>query len=140
MRQHFCTVIPRQVYYDLMALQIAWRCHSERCHGIVLCTTKTTLKSGFWWKNKRRERKIINHHIAEGTRESHPRVNDLQYPRLSKPRRGLQIMDTRIDFSCPVYNVVIDSICLRDETTFLHRLFTPSILWRHGVTKTMTLP
>ena len=48
-------------------------------------------------KNKRRGRKIINHHIAEGTRESHPRVHDLQQPRLGKPRRGLQslLMDCK---------------------------------------------
>ena len=32
-------------------------------------------------------RKIIKHHIEGGTRESHPRVQDLQHPR--KPRRGL---------------------------------------------------
>ena len=52
---------------------------------------------GLFIKNKRRGRKIINHHIVEGTRESHPRVHDLQHPRLGKPRRGLQIMDTRMD-------------------------------------------
>ena len=65
---------------------------------------------GFFIKNKRRGRKIINHHIVEGTRESHPRVHDLQYPRLGKPRRGLQIMDTRMGFPCPFHSVVIDSI------------------------------
>ena len=31
------------------------------------------------------------HHIEGGARESHPRVQDLQHPRLGKPRRGLQI-------------------------------------------------
>ena len=50
----------------------------------------------------------------EGTRESHPRVHDLQHPRLGKPRRGLQIMDTRMGFPCPFHSVVIDSINLRD--------------------------
>ena len=35
--------------------------------------------------------------LAEGTREPHPCVQDLQHPRLCKPRRGLQIMDTRSD-------------------------------------------
>ena len=45
-------------------------------------------------------------------RESHPRVHDLQNPRLGKPRRGLQIMDTRMGFPCPFHNVVIDSIKL----------------------------
>ena len=48
----------------------------------------------------------------EGTRESHPRVHDLQHPRLGKPRRGLQIMDTRMGFPCPFHSVVIDSIIL----------------------------
>ena len=44
----------------------------------------------------------------EGTRESHPRVmHDLQYHWLGKPRRGLQIMDTRIGFPCPFHSVVI---------------------------------
>ena len=57
-----------------------------------------------------RGRKIINHHIVEGTRESNPRVHDLQHPRLGKPRCGLQIMDTRIGFPCPFHSVVIDSI------------------------------
>ena len=43
-------------------------------------------------------RKIINHHVAGGTRESHPSVQDLQHPRLSKPRSGMQILDTRMWF------------------------------------------
>ena len=55
-------------------------------------------------------RKIINHHIEGGTRESHPRVQDLQHPRLSKPRPGLQILDTRMGFPRPSLNVVLDSI------------------------------
>ena len=52
----------------------------------------------------------------KGTRESHPRVHDLQHPRLGKPRRGLQIMDTRMGFPCPFHSVVIDSIILTLET------------------------
>ena len=56
--------------------------------------------------------KIINHHIPEGKRESHPRVHDLQHPRLGKPRRGLYIIDSRIWFPCPFRNAVIDSINL----------------------------
>ena len=60
---------------------------------------------GLFIKIKRRGRKIINHHIVEGTRESHPRVHDLQHPRLGK-----QIMDTRMGFPCPFHSVVIDSI------------------------------
>ena len=48
----------------------------------------------------------------EGTRASHPRVHDLQHPRLGKPHRGLQIMDTRMGFPCPFHSVVIDSIIL----------------------------
>ena len=57
-------------------------------------------------------RKIINHHIEGGTRESHPRVQDLQHLRLGKPRRGLQIFDTRMGFPRPSLNVVLDSISL----------------------------
>ena len=78
----------------------------------MLCTAKTTLKWGYLLQIQRRGRKIINHHIVEGTRESHPRVHDLQHPRLGKPRRGLQIMDTRMGFPCPFHSVVIDSINL----------------------------
>ena len=55
-------------------------------------------------------RKIINRHIEGGTQESHPRVQDLQHPRLGKPRRGLQILDTRMGFPRPSLNVVLDSI------------------------------
>ena len=55
-------------------------------------------------------RKIIKHHIEGGTRESHPRVQDLLHPRLGKPRRGLQILDTRMGFPRPSLNVVLDSI------------------------------
>ena len=57
-------------------------------------------------------RKIIKHRIEGGTRESHPRVQDLQHPRLGKPRRGLQILDTRMGFPRPSLNVVLDSISL----------------------------
>ena len=57
-------------------------------------------------------RKIIKHHIEGGTRESHPRVQDLLHPRLGKPRRGLQILDTRMGFPRPSLNVVLDSINL----------------------------
>ena len=60
-------------------------------------------------------RKIINHHVAGVTRESHPRVQDLQHPRLGKPRRGLQILDTRMGFPRPSRNVVIDSIILNPQ-------------------------
>ena len=63
--------------------------------------------------NKRRGEKIINHHIAEGTRESHPRVHDFQHLRLGKPRRGLQIMDIRIGLHLSFRNMVINSITLR---------------------------
>ena len=51
--------------------------------------------------------KIIKHHIEEGTRESHPRVQDLQHPRLGKSRRGLQILDTRMGFPRPSLNVIL---------------------------------
>ena len=62
-------------------------------------------------------RKIINHHIEGGTRESHPRVQDLQHPRLDKPRPGLQILDTRMGFPRPSLNVVLDSIILLASIT-----------------------
>ena len=78
-----------------------WRC--------ALCSYND-VEMGLFIKDKRRGRKIINHHIEEGTRESHPRVHDLQHPQLGKPRRGLQIMDTRMGFPCPFHTVVIDSI------------------------------
>ena len=64
-------------------------------------------------------RKIINHHIEGGTREYHPRVQDMQHPRLGKPRRGLQILDTWMGFPSPSLNVVLDSINL---TTVKHLL------------------
>ena len=67
-------------------------------------------------------RKIINHHIEGGTRESHPRVQDLQHPRLGKPRRGLQILDTQMGFPRPSLNVVLDSInskTLKDHQTLI---------------------
>ena len=57
-------------------------------------------------------RKIINHHIEGGTRESHPCVQDLKHPRLSKPRRGLRILDTRMGFPRPSLNVLLVSINL----------------------------
>ena len=55
-------------------------------------------------------KKIINHHVAGGTQESHPHVQDLQHPRLGKPHPGLQIFDTQMGFPHPSLNVVIDSI------------------------------
>ena len=67
-----------------------------------------TLKSDYLLKIKAWEKN--NHYIPEGTRESHPRVHDLRHPRLGKPRRGLQIMDTQMGFPCPFWSVVIDSI------------------------------
>ena len=54
-------------------------------------------------------RKIINHHIEGRTREYHPRVQYLQHPRLSKPRRGLQILDAWMGFPHPSLNLVLDS-------------------------------
>ena len=58
-------------------------------------------------------RKKIKHHIEGGTRESHPRVQDLLHPRLGKPRRELPIFDTRMGFPRPSLNVVLDSISPR---------------------------
>ena len=63
-------------------------------------------------------RKIINHHIEGETQESHPCVQDLQHPRLGKPRRGLQILDTRMGFPHPSFNMVLDSINPIPATVF----------------------
>ena len=57
-------------------------------------------------------RKIIKHYIEGGTRKSHPHVQGLQHPQLSKPHPGLQILDTRMEFPRPSLNVVLDSIIL----------------------------
>ena len=73
---------------------------------------------GLFIKNKRLGRKIINHHIVERTSESHPRVHDLQQPRLGKPRRGLKIMGTRMGFPYLFHSVVIDSINSNNTCTW----------------------
>ena len=78
----FCTVTLCQVYYDVIALPIAWPYHRQRRHGVLLWTTETTLKLCLLWKLKG-VGKIITHHFAEGKRESHSRVNDLQHALLS---------------------------------------------------------
>ena len=68
-------------------------------------------------------RKIINHRVAWGTRESHDCVQNLQHPRLGKPRRGLQILDTRIGFHRPCRSVVwILLISLTHILSFYHVL------------------
>ena len=51
-------------------------------------------------------------------REIHPRVKDLQHPRLRKPRRGLQIFDMRVDFLVPVQSRSRFLYCKR--LAFLH--------------------
>ena len=50
--------------------------------------------------------------MEEGMKESHPRVLDLQQPRLCKLHRWLQILDTRIGFCRPSLHVIIDYIIL----------------------------
>ena len=99
-------------------------------------------------------RKIINHHIEGGTRESHPRVQDLQHPRLGKPRRGLQILDTRKGFPRPSLNVVLDYIILvgillclypfsgrYPERVFLHPITThlPNFLYKVQIRSVVAL-
>ena len=74
-------------------------------------STPNNLEKTYFAHFRTRMRKIIKHHI-EGCRESHPRVQDLLHPRLGKPRRGLQILDTRMGFPRPSLNVVLDSINL----------------------------
>ena len=66
---------------------------------------------GLFIKNKRRGRKIINHHIRKG--QGNPiLVSMICNPRRGLQSRGLQIMDTRMGFPCPFHSVVIDSINL----------------------------
>ena len=77
--------------------------------GIKKKNLHSTLDFTHFWT---RMRKIINHHIEGGTLESHPRVQDLLHPRLGKPRRGLQILDTWMGFPRPSLDVVLDSISL----------------------------
>ena len=50
----------------------------------------------------------IHYHIAEGTRESHMSVQDLQSRTMLTDSWILQIVDTRMRFPCPFRNVVID--------------------------------
>ena len=45
-------------------------------------------------------RKIINHNFVQGNPPS-CHIKDLHNPLLGKPRRGLQIFDTRVDFPVP---------------------------------------
>ena len=58
------------------------------------------------WTNR------IYHHTLEGTRESHPSVHGLQSTTRLAESWMLQIMDTRIGFTCPFHNVVIDYFSL----------------------------
>ena len=69
------------------------------------------------FENKGVGEKIINHYTPEGTRESHPCVYDLRRPRPGKPRRGLQIKDTRMGFPCPFRSVVITLVYLKAVAT-----------------------
>ena len=70
-------------------------------------------------------RKIINHHNERGTRESDPIVQDLQHPRLDKPRRGLQISNTLMGVPRPSLNEVIDYIILNLDWHW-HEVTSPS--------------
>ena len=54
-------------------------------------------------------RKIINHDFVQG-QENPPSCQ--RFARLGKPRRGLQIFDTRVD-SLSLNKVVVDSYNLR---------------------------
>ena len=102
-----------------------WRDDAIGSGVMMLCFEQLKRRQNriIYWKY-RRGRKIINHYTPEGTRESHPRVHDLRHPRLGKPRRGLQIMDTRMGFPCPFRSVVIDSIILVTLKAFLY--YVPS--------------
>ena len=96
-----------------------WRDVAIHSGVMTLCFEQLNdVKIGLFIEIKGVGEKLINHYTPEGTRESHPRVHDLRHPRLGKPRRGLQIMDTRMGFPCPFRSVVIDSIIL------MHRFCT----------------
>ena len=51
---------------------------------------------------------IQYHHVAKGTRESHPSVHDLQSTMRLPESWMYQIMDTRMGFPCPFCNVAIE--------------------------------
>ena len=54
----------------------------------------------------------------------HPRVKDMQLPRLGKPRCGLQIFDTRVDFPVPVQSggrFYYSVICITMSPVFLQK-------------------
>ena len=72
-----------------------------------------------------------------GTRESHPHVQDLQHPRLGKPRLGLQILHTWMGFPRPSLNGVLDSInpssCQRYATSTTWQASSWTVnLWHSG--------
>ena len=50
----------------------------------------------------------IYHHTVEEIRESHPSAHDFQSTTRLAESWLLQIMDTRMGFTCPFHNVVID--------------------------------
>ena len=69
--------------YDVTAWLLAWRCHRQRCHDVVLRTTKTTSKSDYLLKIKAWEKN--NQSLHSGRDKGFP---------------------------CPFRSVVIDSIRL----------------------------
>ena len=54
------------------------------------------------------EMKRIYHFTPEGTREFHSSVHDLQSTTRLAESWMLQVIDTRMGFPCPFWNVVID--------------------------------
>ena len=77
----------------------SWRHFVTRKRFEVVFESKNGVSSDMGIESGRR--KIINH-VLYRDREIHPRVKDFQRPRLGKPRRGLQIFDTLVDFPVPV--------------------------------------
>ena len=69
-----------------------------------------SLKWHFLSKEKMSGRKLLNFHIVERIRESHPCVHDLLHQRLCKRHRREHIMNTCMGFPCPFCNMVKDSI------------------------------
>ena len=71
---------------------------------------------------------MIKHHVARGTS-----IQDLNHPRLRKPRRGLQILDSRVGFLRPSRNVVIDSISLLSSVTLRIVILARSVRSVHSL-------
>ena len=90
--------------------------------------------------------KMLSHHKGWDTlgwdNIFFPLDTDL-YPKFALLGKCFLLLETDLylKFTC-LWKCCLIPMChtLRGETTFLHRHFAPRILWRHEVTKSMTLP